>query len=133
MGTVVLDTSVVIALFDPLDVHHEAAARQARKLRDEGANFCAPATVLAEVLIGSARRGPEATRQRKSRFINAFGRPRTIDEHVAVAAAKLRAQHKALRLPDALVIAVGLVDGANVVLTADKRWAQVDERVRVIG
>jgi predicted nucleic acid-binding protein len=133
MGTVILDSSVVIALFDPEDAHHEAAAEQARKLRDEGAHFSAPATVLAEVLIGSVRRGPEAARQRKSRFINAFGRPRAIDEDVAVAAAGLRAQHKALRLPDALVIAVGLVDGADVVLTADKRWAQVDQRVRVIG
>lgn len=130
MGTVILDTSVVIALFDPEDA---TTRRQPGKFRDEGAHFSAPATVLAEMLIGSARRGPEATRQRKSRFINAFGRPRAIDEDVAVVAAELRAQHKALRLPDALVIAVGLVDGADVVLTADKRWAQVNQRVRVIG
>jgi predicted nucleic acid-binding protein len=133
VGTVVLDTSVVIALFDPDDAHHKAAASQTRQLRDEGVHFSAPATVLAEVLIGSARRGEEAVRQRKARFVDAFGRPRVIDEDVAVAAAELRARHRSLRLPDALVIAVGLVDDVEVVLTADKRWAEVDERVRVIG
>lgn len=110
--------------------HYEAAAKQARKFRDEGAHFSASATVLAEVHIGNVRRGPESAWQRESRFINAFGRPIAIDEDVAVAAAKLRAQHKALRLSDALVIAVGRAD---VVLTADKRWAQVDQHVRVIG
>jgi PIN domain nuclease of toxin-antitoxin system len=132
MGAVVLDSSVVIALFDPEDAHHETAAATARQLRAEGATMIAPATVLAEVLVGSARQGTAAVAQRRAVMAAAFGRPRPIDEDIAVAAAHLRARQPALRLPDALVIATGIVDDAAV-LTADKRWANIDPRIQLIG
>ncbi len=48
-------------------------------------------------------------------------------------AAGLRGQRPSLRLGDAVVVAVALVDQAEEVLTADKRLAKVDERVRVIA
>jgi len=49
-----------------------------------------------------------------------------------VAAARWRARHQALRLPDALVLATADA-AADVVLTGDKQWAAPDRRVSVIG
>lgn len=40
----------------------------------------------------------------------------------AVVAAQLRARHPALRLPDAIVIATAIVDGADELVTTDRRW-----------
>jgi predicted nucleic acid-binding protein len=53
-------------------------------------------------------------------------------EDIAETAAELRAHHRALRLPDAVVIATGDVLGADAVLTGDARWRRVSRRVRVI-
>jgi len=55
-----------------------------------------------------------------------------IDRDVAKIAAALRARHKSLRLPDALVLAVGRVTDASAILTADSRWRGVDRRVQVV-
>jgi len=55
-----------------------------------------------------------------------------IDRTVAKVAAALRAAHKSIRLPDALVIAVGRSVGASAILTADTRWRGADRRVRVL-
>jgi predicted nucleic acid-binding protein len=132
MGAIVLDSSVVIALFDTKDVHHERAADEVRRWRAGGGSFVLPATVVSEVLVGAHRQGAETVTHRRQQLRDTFGPIRIVDEDVAVAAARLRASHGSLRLPDALVLAVATVDGAERILTADKRWAAVDQRVRVI-
>ncbi len=55
-----------------------------------------------------------------------------IDRRGARAAATYRARYATLRLPDALIIAVGSVVDADAVLTADRRWTKADRRVLVI-
>jgi hypothetical protein len=51
-----------------------------------------------------------------------------------VAAARLRARHgRALRMPDALVIAYADVRRAQRILTADARWTSWSDRVDLIG
>jgi predicted nucleic acid-binding protein len=129
----VLDSSIVIALLDADDAGQASAVRALRDYHDEGREFLVPASVLAQVLVAESRRDGAAVDQRRQDIRTLFGPTRPIDDDVAVAAAALRAAHRSLRLPDALVIAVGLVEGADVVLTADKRWADVDDRVRVIS
>jgi PIN domain nuclease of toxin-antitoxin system len=47
-------------------------------------------------------------------------------------AARRRARHRSLRLPDALVLATADVAAADVVLTGGKRWADMDPRIEVI-
>jgi predicted nucleic acid-binding protein len=133
MGAVILDTSVVTALADPNDVHHAAAVAIVRAHRRRGAVLILPTSVLSEVLVGVHRRDPKAVPLRRHQLRDTFGRPRAIDEEVAVAAAELRGRYTSLRLPDAFVVAVAVVDRAEEVLTADKALAKVDERVRVIG
>ena len=45
-----------------------------------------------------------------------------LDVEIASAAARLRARHRSLRLPDALVIASASVAGADRLVTTDRRW-----------
>jgi predicted nucleic acid-binding protein len=132
VGTIVLDTSVVLGVLDTSDVHHRTAARSITEHTEAGAQFGLPASVLSEVLVSEARRGHPEVEQRRVHLVSMFGPIRPIDEEVAVAAAHLRAEHRSLRLPDALVIATGIVDDADIILTADKRWSSVDERVQVL-
>lgn len=133
MESVVIDASVVLALFDPEDALHTSAATDVRKRRAAGDDFVIPASVLAEVLVGAARLGDAEFDTRRDLTIAAFGQPHPVDEAVAVAAAKWRARHRSLRLPDALVVATADVVGADTVLTGDKRWQSLDPRIQVIG
>lgn len=133
MGAVVLDSSVVIGLLDAADALHEQALTALIRRTADGAEFSLPASVLAEVLVGEARRSRPAVDLRRRHLTELFGQVRVLDEEVAAAAANLRAGHRSLRLPDALVIATGIVDDADTILTADKRWAGVDKRVEVLS
>jgi predicted nucleic acid-binding protein len=132
MARVVLDASVILALFDPDDVLHSSAADAVRRYRASEAEFAVPASVLAEILVGAARRSSDELGTRRRQTTAAFGEPVPIDEAVAVAAAKLRADHRSLRLPDALVLAVAEVTNADTVLTGDKKWSTVDPRVELV-
>lgn len=130
MGPVVLDTSVVLALLDPDDALHSPSAREVTGRRGSAATFVLPASVLAELLVGAANRGDlDKVRQN---VVGAFGPVRVLDEAVAVAAAVRRSRHPSLRLPDALVLATADVVGAEAVLTGDRRWGALDERVVVL-
>lgn len=51
---------------------------------------------------------------------------------MAVSAARLRASHRSLRLPDAIVLATAEALNAQAVLTGHKRWDRVDSRVTLI-
>jgi len=132
MGSVVLDTSVVLALFDPADALHACSVQAARRRRDAGDGFLLPATVLAEGLVGAARRSEEEVDTRRRLTTAAFGSPYPVDGAVAVAAALRRARHQSLRLPDALVLATADVVNAETILTGDRRWKDFDSRVEVV-
>jgi predicted nucleic acid-binding protein len=132
MGALVLDSSLLLGLLDPADAHHEGALRALTEATEEDHRLVVPASVLAEVLVGAARQGVEVRERLERRLLEAVDRLHPVDRDVAVHAADIRAAHRAIRLPDALVIATGRALDAPV-LTADKRWARVDERVRVVG
>lgn len=132
MGTIVLDAGIVIALFDPYDALHSSSADAVRRHRDSVDRFVVPASVFAEILVSAARRGENEVAERRRLVTAAFGTPHPVDEAVAVAAATRRARHRSLRLPDALLLAVADVLGAQAILTGDKRWQDVDPRVELI-
>jgi predicted nucleic acid-binding protein len=132
MGSIVVDASVLLGIFDPADAHHHAADRSLRKAREDRLEVCLPASALSEVLVGASRVGEEAVRQTE-RFVDTIvDRVVSVDRSVARAAATLRARHRRLRLPDALVLATGDVIEADAVLTADAGWSKIDSRVQVI-
>jgi predicted nucleic acid-binding protein len=131
MGAVVLDSSVLFGLLDSTDAHHSSALAAIAAAAAAGHDLVLPTSVLAEVLVGAARQGSAVRDQLERRLIASVDRLYPLDRDVAVHAADVRAGSPAIRLPDAVVIATGrALDGH--VLTADKRWAAVDERVRVI-
>ena len=132
MGPVVVDASVVLGVLDPRDIHHSESLRSLRSARARGRQINLPASAFAEVLVGASRLGAEAIRTTEAFVDSVVDIVHPIDRDVARAAAALRASHKSLRLPDALVLAVGRVTDASSILTADARWRRVEKRVQVI-
>src|SRR5690349_16485646 len=121
MALVVVDTSVVIGWLDPSDGLHDRARQALAEHRRREASFVAPATVLAEVLVGAMKRGPQATAQVKA-AVGGLVRITDVTAPLAEEAARLRASRAWLRLPDAIVVAAGRVLAADFVLTGDRRW-----------
>ena len=129
MAIVVLDASVVIALLDARDLHHAAAVTAIAQARRE--TLVLPASAYAEVLVDPWRRGQDAVAVVR-RFVADLGihiEPLTAD--VAERAARLRAGHGALRLPDALVLATADALAATA-LTCDRAWPRASRRARVV-
>lgn len=82
--------------------------------------------------MGANRVGAGAVRTTESFVDSLIDAIHDIDRRVARSAARYRAQYASLRLPDALIIAVGSVLDADAVLTADRKWSKADRRVRLI-
>lgn len=130
MALTALDTSVLIALLDPADAHHQAARASLEAHADDDLRI--PAHTLAEALVHPARVGKEREARRLIGSLEIAVDP--IDEAIAIAAARLRARHgSALRMPDALVLAYADVRKAKSVLTADARWTAWSRRVELVG
>lgn len=122
MGLIHLDAGVVIGFLDADDPHHETAATALANALHAGESIAMAASALAECLVGPARRGDAAIRMVRD-FVDRV--PISIvplDVHVATTAARLRAAHRGLRLPDALVIATAIESAAGQLLTTDSRW-----------
>lgn len=124
---------MLLGVLDPQDAHHASSIRALRSARSGGRQIVLPATALAEVLVGASRLGPEAVRRTEAFVDSVVDHVQPIDRDVARVAAGLRAGHRSLRLPDALVLAVGRVVEASSTLTADARWRTVDRRVQVVS
>ena len=132
MGPVVVDASVLLGVLDPEDAHHSASVQSLRAARSRGRQIHLPASAFAEVLVGAGRMGTETVNQTEAFVDSVVDVVYPVDRDVAKNAAALRAGHQSMRLPDALVIAVGRVTDASAVLTADARWRRVDRRVEVV-
>lgn len=129
MALTVLDTSVLIALLDASDVHHQTARASLSAHADDDLRI--PAHLLAEALVHPVRAGKEREARRLIAGLDIAVDP--IDEEMAVAAARQRAAHgSALRMPDALVLAYADVQKARGILTADARSAW-SRKVELVG
>jgi predicted nucleic acid-binding protein len=129
VALIALDASVLIALLDADDGHHQAA-RAAFEAHAED-DLRIPAHTQAEALVHPIRAGKEREARRLIASLEIA--VDAVDEPIAVAAAKLRARHGgALRMPDALVIAYADVRKAKRLLTADASWASWSRRIELI-
>ena len=92
-----------------------------------------PAVAYAESMVRPLAVGGEPLRRAEAFFATQFIEPLTAA--AARAAVGMRARHRSLRMPDALILGSALDLGAEAVMTADERWADLDVglRVRVIG
>jgi predicted nucleic acid-binding protein len=122
VGLIHLDAGVLIGFLDASDVHHPAARRLLAEAVDAGDRLAMASSALAESLVGPARRGDAEIRTVRSLVDRLPIGIVPLDIEIATTAARLRAAHRPLRLPDAIVIATAVADGANQLVTTDRKW-----------
>jgi predicted nucleic acid-binding protein len=134
VGLTVLDAGVVIAVLDGSDSHHAAAVTALTEARARGDTLALPVSAYAECLVAPGRLGRDAVAT-VDRFLDALpARVEPATRPIGAAAAALRAEHgPALRLPDALVVATGMVLDADRIMTTDARWPSLPITVEVPG
>lgn len=118
MGPVALDASVVIGFLGKTDAHHVRAVEAFRELGAARTALQIAASAYAEVLVQPFRDG-------RTQVVEDFLRQarvdvKAIDRRIAQMAGELRAEHRSLRLGDALVLASARVHEAEL-LTFDER------------
>jgi len=77
---------------------------------------------LAETLVGPSRRGTDAVATVRRLLARVPIDIEPLDRDIATTAAALRARHRALKLPDALVIATAGTLDADLLITTDRGW-----------
>jgi predicted nucleic acid-binding protein len=131
VALIVVDASVLIAFLGADDDLHDVAATALAGLEND--DLVIGATTFLELLVGAYRRGEKQAETVKA-FVRSLPiRIEPVTAAIADAAARLRARHSALAVPDALTLALAEAIGADVVLTADRRWRTVSPRVRVVA
>lgn len=120
MGALILDASALIAVLDDQDAHHGSAVDQLEAADAAGRALVTPASAYSEALVAFARAGQLELGRSGVARLGVEVAPLTAD--LAESAAALRARHKRLRLPDALVLACARELGASL-LTFDRRLA----------
>jgi predicted nucleic acid-binding protein len=127
VARVALDADVVVAFLDPGDDRHERAVGELRPLLAAGDGVLIGATVYAETIVRPLQQGTDAT---VDAFLDAAGVTVVpVDRSLARRAARLRATHSSLRLPDAMSLATALATNATFV-TLDKKLQRLAEQVR---
>lgn len=127
MGKVILDSSVIIALFNDADEHHLAAVKA---LGESKNNFEISTVTLAEALSSVIS---DSERFEMNNDIKRHFSPlHPVDEKVAFLASQIRAATKAFQMPDALISATAILAKAEL-WTFDKRLAKNHPGARLIA
>ncbi|MFP5489281.1 MAG: type II toxin-antitoxin system VapC family toxin [Acidimicrobiia bacterium] len=122
MGLIHLDAGVLIGLLDSNDAHHDAATDALSAAQRAGDRLAMAASAFAECLVGPSRRGARAVAVVQALFHRLPIEIVELDADTALAAAALRARHRSLRLPDALVLATAARQSVDELITTDRRW-----------
>lgn len=122
MGLTVLDAGVIIGFLDANDAHHVEAHAALGATRGRNDRVVLPASALAEILVGPSRRGVTAVAAVRDLLDRVPIDVAPLDMEIAVAAAGIRARHRSLKLPDALVIATASHLDADHLITTDRGW-----------
>ncbi len=121
---VVLDSDVVVGFLDRNDALHEAADAAIRDLVREQ-RLLVSAVTYAEVLTG-ARLGHHDESQVAGFFSSLISMVLPVDVAVADRAADLRSRFRALRMPDALILAAAATEqDVEAIITGDRQLTKV--------
>ncbi|HWA54584.1 MAG TPA: PIN domain-containing protein [Solirubrobacterales bacterium] len=121
---VILDSNAVIAFLDRGDALHRPADAIVRKLLP-AQRLLASVVTYAEVLAG-AKLGHHGEDHVRAFFADLISAVVPVDFQIAEKAAGIRAQSKALRMPDALILATADAGPEiDLVVTGDARAAKV--------
>lgn len=133
---VLIDTSVLIAYFEPSDATHDVAVLLIDDFVKHGRNAALVSPISAMELLVRPLRIQPAGAAHVHDFLNHWPNLTllSIDLHVAQEAASLRATHN-FKTPDALVIAGGIVAQVAHLVTNDSDWnkklAPITARVQI--
>lgn len=131
MGRVaLLDTSVVVALLDGEDPHHLSARRALES--GTGDSLAISVITYSELLVGALRAGGDNPGLAERFVDDVPDAVEPVTRAIGAAAARLRASHRRLKLPDALIVATGEAIDAQRILTADARWDGVSDRIELL-
>jgi len=119
---VILDASVLIGLLDTADAHHRAAVDDVEAADHAGHALHLPASAYSEVLVAFAR--ADRVSDARNAIANMGISITPLTAAIAGRAARLRADHDRLRLPDALVLATAQQMDAQL-LTYDQQLARI--------
>ncbi len=119
MGRVVLDSSVLIAMFYDGDTHSTSVAK---KLEAEEHSYLISTISLAETLIEAFRVSTEEGERIKGRILYAIPEVVNVDANVASEAARIRAK-TGMKIADALISATATLNGAQL-WTLDRKQAK---------
>ena len=122
MGLTHLDAGVIIAFLDADDSHHDTATSALADALDRADRLSIASSALAECVVGPARRSTKAVELVRTAIGRLPASVVPLDEQIATRAAMLRARHRTLKLPDALVIATAETSGADRLITTDRKW-----------
>jgi predicted nucleic acid-binding protein len=122
MGLTHLDAGVIIGFLDGDDSHHETSRAALSTALKQGDQLFIAASALAECLVGPARRSAKAVELVRTAVHRLPVAVVDLNEEIATQAAILRARHRTLKLPDALVIATAATSGASQLVTTDRKW-----------
>jgi predicted nucleic acid-binding protein len=126
---VVLDSGAVVGFLDRQDALHDAADAAVRELV-RGQRMLASVVTYAEVLTG-ARLGHHKEDDVAGFFAGLLSAVLPVDVAVAEKAADLRSRFRALRMPDALILATAEMDPeVDLIVTGDQQLTKVS-RLRV--
>lgn len=131
----ILDSDVVIGFLDRSDALHASADAAVRKFTFEQRLLVSVVT-YAEVLIG-ARLGHHDEGRVRGFFDELISGVLPVDLEVADKAAELRSQRKALRMPDALILATAETNGeVDLIVTGDAGTTKIPDlrcQVEILG
>jgi predicted nucleic acid-binding protein len=102
-AALILAASVLIALLDTADAHHERSINDVEAADRASRELLVPASAYSEALVAFARAGRVDDARDAIVAMGTSIAPLTME--IAELAARLRAQHQPLRLPDAMVLA----------------------------
>ena len=123
----ILDSSVLIALFNDADSHHEAATKALGESKGE---FEISTISLSEALSSDLS---DAERYEMNRDIKKHFSPfHPVDERVAFLASQIRASKRAIQTPDALISATAILAKAEL-WTFDRQLAKNHPGARLIA
>lgn len=122
MGALALDSCVAVAFFTATDAHHDRAVAELTAAGERREALSMAASAYSEIMVHAVRRG-------RGDLIETFVERLRIevvalDRAIAARAAELRAEQRALRLPDALVLATAQARQARL-LTFDGPLARL--------